>query len=451
MKIKALTLMVLIVGLLLASVSVSAENFGSSLGVDITRVEVNDVVVTNDQEIRTQFDRGQELEIRVTVQSNLTEVARDVQIEAKIYGDDHFDISDSSDTFDIEPGVVYTEKMRLQIPDLVDRDDYKLRILVSDRYSALSIFNYNLQISTEKNKVSIEDVVFTPSNDVQAGRALLATVRLENFGEEREEGLKVELAIPELGVSAVDYIDELDEDDEISSEELFLRIPRCTANGRYDATVTVSYDDGFEKESKDYYINVVEDDAACAMEAGVPTQPSTPSTQPQPPVTEEKTIINLGTQTNVLTKGEGGAIYPVTLTNQGATAKTYTLSISGVETFGTVRVSPSNVVVVEPYKSEQVFVFVAANEAAAAGAKTFTVTVTSGGELLQAMTLAADVVDSAASADADSEATTKGLWVAVIVLIVLIVLVALLVGFKKMKSGRDGEDDEDLDAGQTYY
>ena len=63
---------------------------------------------------------------------------------------------------------------------------------------------------------------------------MLATVRVENKGQKDEDDVKVTVSIPALGLSATDYIDEVEEDEEEETEELFIRMPKCAEAGQYE-------------------------------------------------------------------------------------------------------------------------------------------------------------------------------------------------------------------------
>jgi len=347
-------------------------------------------------------------------------------------GDEHFIIADTTDTFNVEPGVVYTKKLSLILPDIMEQDDYKLRILVADRYSALSVYNYNLQIDAEKHYLKIEDVSFTPGTSIEAGKNLFTTVRLENLGDRDEDSIKVQIEVPELGLKAVDYIDELEADDSISSEELYMRIPDCAEAGLYKAYVTVLYDDGFEKVEDVYTLNVKEG-KYCNVD-----EPST-----EEPTVEEKTLIVLGATTQALTAGEGGASYPITISNTGKTSRTYTLAVTGTEGWAEASVKPSNVVMVNGGQSSTAYLYLAAKEDASAGSKVFTVVVSdAAGTQLEQLALNADVTEAE-----NTGSVTRGLEIGLIVLLVILVIIGLVVLFSKMK----GKESDDELEGETYY
>ncbi len=407
------------------------QNTGSVLPLDVVYIKINGDEVTNDRTVREVFDRGDELDVRVKLEA--TADVEDVSVLARVFGDEHYDVLEVSDNFDMQAGDRQTVDLTLRLPEIADEGSYKLRVIVADRDGAAKVYNYNLRVDAQRHFVMIDDVYFSPNARVEAGRALLSVVRLENLGEGSEDGVRVTVSLPALGVSATDYVDEMDADDEVSTEELYLRIPADAASGVYDVLVDVEYDEGFATESAVYQIEVV----------GAPEPADEPADEPARP---GRTVVSVGLETQDVVAGAGGAIYPVTLSNEGSEAKTYTLGTSGADSFATVEVSPSSLVMLKPGETKTVYVYVSANEDATTGAHSFSVDIKNGAETLQQVPLTANVV---APQGGDWDGVKKGLEVGLIVLIIVLIVLGLIVAFSKAKKG-DDDGDEEL-AGQTYY
>ena len=99
-------------------------------------------------------------------------------------------------------------------------------------------------IDTDRHSVKIEELILRPGNSVRAGSALFAVVRVENQGKKEEQDVRVEVSIPELGVSDTAYIDEIDEEEQEETQELYLPIPRDADEGTYEVEATVVFDNG---------------------------------------------------------------------------------------------------------------------------------------------------------------------------------------------------------------
>jgi uncharacterized membrane protein len=375
-------------------------------------------------------------EFKVKVQLRSIVALDDVQVEAFIRGFDSNDlIEDISDVFDAKANVTYYKTLTLKLPLRMDQDTYKLRVIVSDRDNTENVENYELEIDSVRHGLEIRDVIISPESTVKAGRALLVSARIKNRGESSEEDVKVKVSIHELGISASDYIDEIDEedctsddcDDSVTSEELYLRIPDNARTGDYTLQVQVEFDDGDETETKTSTIHVV----------GVDEQPV------ETEVT--KTIITIGPESQEVTKGVA-SVYPITLTNAGTNSRTYTIMVDSAD-WATFKISPSNVVVLNPSESKAVYVYATAAATASAGEHIFSVTVKSGDKELKQVALKADVKGSEAAAATGWSKVKKALEWGLGILVVLIVILGLIIGFNKLK----GEDEEEKDESQTYY
>jgi uncharacterized membrane protein len=334
--------------------------------------------------------------------------------------------------FDVEEDVTYVKRLYLNLPDRVDEDKYKLRLLLTDRDGDELIENYNLKIDVPRHHVKVRDVVFSPENQVTAGRALLTSVLVKNYGEKDEDSLKVMVSVPELGVSASDYIDELEADESILSEEIFMRIPESAAAGEYAVKVSVEYDEGYEVVTTQRTISVL-----AAEDREEPSDDDDDG---------KKTVVTLSTEMQELVAGQGGAVYPVSLTNKGTSSKTFFVAVEGADEWATHRITPSNVVVVEGGETETLYVYVAAKEDASSGDKMFTLTISSADEVLKEIPLKASV-EGRDSPVVSWERVKKALEIGFVVLVVVLVVLAIVVGLTLM---RRKEEPDEL-SGQTYY
>lgn len=391
------------------------------------KVYINDRLV-DDGEVRGGIYRGDIIDIEVKIEA--TGDDDNVVIEASVDGIDHDSEKavERTDPFSIKANKTYYKTLSIELPDRMDIDQYALRIQVSNRADDEVVYNAVLEIESVRNGVTIKDVVFNPGTTIKAGRALLTTARLKNVGEDTEDDIKVVIEVPELGISASDYIDEVEAEDSVTSEELYMRIPDCAKAGAYMATVTAIYDEGDEEVSQEFIINVLENEAC-----EVPSQDNQDEAG--------KTVITISTETQTVTAGESGVLYPLTITNTGSSAKTYAVS-TVVGDWADVKVNPS-VAVVGAGETKIVYVTVAAKEDASAGAQTFGVAIKSGDATLKEVTLSANVDEKA-----DSWGNVKkGLEVALVVLVVLLVIIGLIIGFSKLKGSEDEEEAKE----ETYY
>jgi len=399
----------------------------AAITIDFVKVD-GDVVTDSSTNFIQDVDRGDDLEVKIRLSSNIS--IDDVQVEAVLRGVDSSDnVDDITDTFDMRADVTYTKKLTLPLISKIDKGQYKLRIRVSDRNSPTFEQTYELDIGTKRHDVEIRDVVLTPNNEVKAGRALLATVRVRNRGDKDEDGVKVVVSIPELGVSAADFIDELekedDDDDQATSEEMFLRIPDSAVTGEYTLRVEVFFDDGDKRNVKEMTIFVLGQDRVVQ----------------EKPATQEKTIIAVGVDRQSVQQGGSEVAYPITLTNAGSNSRVYTVSADGAS-WANFRVSPSNVMVVDAQESSVFTVFVSAKDNAPLGDQTFSVTIGSNEKILKQLPLTVNVQGEN---KAGSSQLKTGLEVGLVVLVILLVIIGLIIGFSKLRGDEDSEEEK------TYY
>jgi hypothetical protein len=424
---KQLKLMLLVLTALCLVGAASA----AAIPVTIDEVSVDGTTLEPSALNRLDLERGQDIEVKVTLIAGAD--AENVQVEAFISGYEYNDyeaISDVTHTFDMGEKEIHVKKLTLRLPEKAEKDDYKIRIIVSDRYSEELIKNYNLKIDAPRHYVKVKDVWFTPENTVYAGEYLIASVRLQNYGDKDEAGIRVMISIPELGVSATDYIDELEKGDSISSEELYLKIPRCNVKaGMYNVEVSINYDEGY-MNSPDFTgkINVA---SAGSCEAAA--EPA------------DQIVVSIETLSKGLVAGGEGVSFPITMTNTGDATKTIVLALPETA-WGTLRVSPSNAIVLEGGQTKTAYVFATANKGAEVGSHQFAVALNSvAGKTLESVTFTAEVSKAKASMD-----VTRGLEVALVVLIIILVIIGLILGLRRLRGGSASETEEEV-SGETYY
>ena len=395
----------------------------SAISIDDSSIEVeingNEVTGSTVEDI----DRGEDLEIKVRFEANGND--SNVELHAAIFGYEYNDkssLSDVSSVFDTQDGVTYTKKLHLSLPDRMDRNVWKLRLFFADKSGDLISKDYTLMVGTERHQLALKDITFSPESSVQAGRSLIAIARVKNTGEKTEEGIKVRVSIPELDISATDYVDELESEETTTTEELYMVVPQCAEAGVYDALVELTYSEGDVVSSVEKQV-VVTEGSACEAKAKA----------------EEKTILTVGPESQAVKAGEK-VVYPITISNAGSSAKQYTISAEAGD-WADVSISPSNVVVLEAGEAKAVYVYAAA-KADAEGEQLVSVKIASGDKVLKEMTLKANVEGASGF-----EKVKNALQIGLVVLVILLVIIGLIIGFNRLK----GNEDEDKDEAQTYY
>ena len=403
-----------IIIMLALSILMSTMVFADAVPVTVSTVKLDGISLDEDYSNVLSLERGEGFDLTVVLDS--TAAAENVEVEVTISGYEYGSISETSSLFDMENGTSYVKNFDLELPSNMDSDYYQLKVRVSARNMEDFSKYFDLKIDSARHQLKISDFSLSPSSETEAGRSVIGRIRVKNTGTESQDDVKVTLSVPELNLQDVQYLDELVAEDSDFFEDLMVFIPECTAEGTYTVKAEVSYDEGTREVSAEKTLTVTASDLCASQE-------------------NAETVVTVLDAQDVLA-GES-ASYPLTLQNTGSSARTYTISLSGVSSWGVATIDPSNVLVVDGGETKTVFIQVTANEDAS-GENVFTATISTDGEESQ-VSLTANV-----SSASDSSALRKTLEVALIVLVVILILLGLIIGFRKMNASDEDED-------QTYY
>lgn len=428
---KLLSVVALFVISLLAVSMASASNIGT-LRWDSVKINGDELEERTNGEMVFAVEEGETLSIRVLLENTgtaVTDIAEDVEVEAKISGYEYGNLAESTDLFNIAAGTVKPVTLELNLPTKLDKDEYRLRLRVLDKDSTSLERTIKLAVEPVRHGLDIADVSFSPGSTVKAGRSLLTTVLLENFGEKNENDAKVTVSIPALGVSATEFVDAKTDEMLKAVEykdvpEVFLPIPANARAGVYEVHVTAEYDRFTESVTKIYHVEVQANEMF-------------PS--------EDKLVLAVGPEVQTVAPGKT-ATYGVALTNAGAQSKAYVLEVVSGD-WATTSLSES-LVVLEPGKNKIVYVDVTAAADALAGEHVASLSVKSEGNVLETVSLRSVVVvpQTAATPEAAGSSLNlrNGLEIALIILVVVLVIIGLIIGFSRLRKDDNGEE-------QTYY
>lgn len=374
-------------------------------------------------------EEGETMEVEVVLRS--VGDVRDVRVEAEVSGyefDDNQRLEDRTSQFDIRGTVngSTTRRVNLNIPlpSRLEDERYVLRLRVTNRENDDLTRYVVLQVEPPRRGLRIADVAFSPGNAIKAGRSLLTTVLLENYGEKDERDVKVTVAIPALGVSATEFVDAVDTDDgNVDYEdvpEMFLSIPANTQEGDYDVVVTAG-SDAYGPITERYTVHVA-------------------ANEQFQPADEETLVLAVGPEMQNVFAGKT-VRYAVALTNAGSRSKAYLLS-SVAGDWAMVSLSDA-LVVLEPGKNQVVYVDVTPAASATPGTHTVPVAISADNEVLETVSLGANVVSAPAAAQSNVN-LRNGLEIALIVLVVVLVIIGLIIGFSRLRREESGDD-------KTYY
>ena len=375
------------------------------------------VEVTSDNEFWENVDNNMDVE---------NDKEDNIRVRAEILGYKYDDIEDKSDEFYIEYDSTDFAKLRLTIPEDMDIDDdkYTLRIKAYNREYEVEQ-SINLKVRAERNLLDIMDVIFTPGLTLEVNQPLFTTVRVENMGYEKEEDIRVEVSIPELGRTGATYIDELaadvkeDDNDDIetseSSDSIYMDL-RGVQPGKYNLVVKVEYDRGHEVITQNYEL-VINGASAGTQDVLVS-------------VTETSKSVEVGQ----------GIVYEIDLANMGTNVRSFTADVAGLE-WANYRVDPTPVIV-QAGSNQKMFVYVSPNEDVM-GERTFTVNVKEGNNVVKQVNFQANIEE----ARSEWGNVLTGLEIGFVVLLIILVILGIVLAATRM--GRKEDNDEPL--GETYY
>ena len=332
--IKILSVLFVLFALLTSAVNVRAEK----TTFQITEVKVEGTsVFGNSGTLELNVERGDSIAIEVWVEGgdSGTGIVSDdnVRIKAEINGYEYGDIEAKTDTFSVKPGVTYKKTLRLNIPNDLDLESnlYTLNVEASSNdFSDETNNDIQLNINSKRHYLNIQDVIISPSTSVEAGKNIFAKVRLENLGDKKEQDIKVEMSIPELGISQRTFIDELvtveqsgdDEETSASSDTLLLDLSNVKP-GTYNLRIKVDYNRGHDFIVQNFPLTVL-----CGRVAGG----------------VEDLMVTALTSSMDLNQG-GSAVYIFSVANLGSEARTFNFEVTGQEAWATARAEPMAVTV----------------------------------------------------------------------------------------------------------
>lgn len=405
-------------GILVLALLLVSTNIVSAASFDIDKVEVDGTVMTAGKTVFTE--RGEDLTVSVWLTG--TAHSNDVRVKAYIGGYEYDDVRDVSEIFEVEENVSYRKTLHLEIPEdiEVEEDGYTLHVKVYDDDDEIDE-EYRLRVREKRHYLSIMDVIVRPS-DVEAGRVLFTTVRVENLGDKKEEDIKVTVSIPDLGISARDYIDELtadedpddDEEDSASSNEIFFRIPENTKSGEYTLKVEVEYNRGHDTITATEKVYVKGTTAVADV-----------------------STINLDASAKTAKAGEEVA-FKVMIANLGEEAKIYTAEVAGERLFASSRVEP-NMITIQPGTTGELYVFLTTKEDAE-GSNAFTIKVKAANQIVKEFNSKVDF-------ESKTEQLKNALIIGFGVLVILLIVLGLIIAFQRMR----GSEEEPGEEGQSYY
>ena len=166
-------------------------------------------------------------------------------------------------------------------------------------------------------------------------------------------------------------------------------------------------------------------------------------------IVNDKLVINIPIVKQDIYNDGSEVIYPITLTNEGPDANTYTLLMDGAS-WADLRLSESNTFIIKPKESKTINIFASTN-ADATGEQIFLTTVKSNDKVLKQIPLKGNVVAAKGLLIARLKDVLE---IALIGIVILLVMLGLFFGIKKyMESNGSEEASEEMPSveSEPYY
>ena len=416
---------------------ISFASFAAATNFLFEDVEVDGVNVLGTSQ--TIFvERGDTIEVKVVFRAD--QLDDSVRVKAWIGGFEFGDVADRSEIFSVEPGITYVKRLDLEIPEDIEIEDrFTLHVEIFDDNDISREETFSLGIRKNRHEINVIDVIFYPSNTIEAGRPLRTVVRVENLGEKKEDDILVKVSIPELGISTRNFIDELvseentrddDEETSASSNELILFIPKDAKSGEYTVEVDVEFNRGHDVVSTKKTILV----------EGVDTTVDSDSVS--------NIIVSVDMTSQTIARGSE-VPYKFMIANLGNQRALFSVGVEGLSAWGTSRVSPS-FVSVEEGQAGEFFVFVRSNEQAPAGQQVFRVSVLSNGQKIRELNLNANIVETTKKGTSFTD-VQRGLEVAFVILVIVLIILGLIIAFRRVGQKSNSRGEPETIGNQTYY
>ncbi len=409
-----------------------AVNGGRVLDISIDSVEVeSEIVAENENNMVVIGEVKKDLDVRVRLTS--LETIKDARVEAILTFENGDVVADATKTFDIGKDESAVKKLELPVVSKFERNNFQLRIKVADAEGDSEEKVYGLKLSDNKFPFIISTISLSPENKIEAGKHLGARLAFKNIGVAPLEGVTAKISIPELGVSSTKFIGQVVNSGQSFEirEDFVLKILDTVSTGTYTIRSEINSQSGRQTEIKEMPVFII----------GKTDQKKT--------IINDKILIEVPlVSQNMFLDRE--VIYPITLTNEGPGANSYTLLLDGGG-WADLRLAEPNVFIIKPKESKTINVY--ASSKATLGEHLFLATIKTGDKILSQIPLKGNIVTAAQ--DSLSSTLKSVLQVALIGFVIFLAAIASFFGIRRyIQRGNKEDISEEIPdeaEGEAYY
>jgi hypothetical protein len=378
----------------------------SDAPVEIRKIEINDIAVAASDVL--DVNNGDTIEVQLQVYA--FETIDKARFEILVSGYEHRSLYAVSDEpIKMVAGTTKYVTLSLDLPtDMDNEEEYTLEIRGRDEVSSISE-EYSLYVNTQRDRVDVLDFITTPSSGVEPGQTVIAEVRMKNRGQKDQESVRVNVAIPELGISESSYVSSLGRDEVVTSDDMLIFVPEEAAAGQYQVIVTLEYDEGYDESFSTFVMNVL-----------------------SPRLVDKENLL-VSFNNNVDLVAGTAKSFDVVVANPNSVATPISLAALDAA-WADVEVSPSLAMVQSG--SDATFTVTVTPKSAIAGEKELVLSVKEGTNTAADLTVNTYVEGS-------DELDMTNVILAVLLVIAIIVLLALVVTIARRKGDNNSEDTEE--------
>jgi len=406
------------------------------LDISIDNVDIENKAVAENENNFVVIDNNKK-DIDVKVRLTSLEEVKNAHIDAILSFENGDVVADVTTNFNIGKDQTVVKQLELPLIGRFKQNSFKLKIKVVDAENDVEEKVYGLRISQQKFPFVINGISLNPETNAQAGKFVSVELSFKNSGVVPLDNINVRVGIPEFGISSTKFASQIENNDMSNklTEEFMLKIPEDAQTGTYTVKAEVFSQLGGQNEVAEIPVFVV----------GKSDQIK--------PIAGEKVVINVPILKQNVKNDGSEVIFPITLTNKGHEAETYTLLLDGLN-WADLRLTESNVFVIKPQESKTINVY-ASTKTKTMGEQAFSVTIKNNDKVLSQVLLKGNVVLS--------DRTVFGLkgFFEALLIVVAIALVAFGI-FAGVKDYMSKNNDKEIDKGivsempdksevETYY
>ena len=406
------------------------QTSSGNLDISIDSVEVASKAVAENEKTFVIISEGKknlDVDVRLTSLENI----KDAHLEAVLEFENGDVVADATTTFDLNKDQKAVKKLELPLIGKFEQQSFSLKVRVIDSEGDSEEKIYGLRLSQNKFPFVISSILLSPEDSADAGKSVAVRLFFKNSGLVPLDGVTAKISIPELSVSSTRFIGQIKNIQlPDASQEFLLKIPESAQTGTYTVRSEISSQFDSQTEVKELPIYILG------------------TTEQTKQVVNDRLVIKAPVTKQDIRNDGSEVIYPLTFTNEGPGANTYTLLLDGAN-WAELRLAESNVFVLNPKESKTIGVYASSN-GYAAGEQIFLVTIKSGDKVLKQVPLKGNVVGTAAKGILSSK--LKGLLeIVLIAFVVFLAAIGLFFGVRKYIQGEESGETSDTASGEAYY